>query len=428
MKPILSGPIPAFRRDLEITQIDYQGQPMLLLNDALGLQPESVLVSPLVVFVASVFDGKKTARDVRSDLARHKVILSEEEVQSVADQLEKKGFLETEAAAAQRLHLLDEFRRSPVRKWAAGARGLPENPLEFAALLGRFSQDPKGPGEPAPPGADGLPPLGLVSPHIDFFRGGPTYAWAYQELAKRRPPDVIVALGVAHLAPNSPWVMTKKSYETPYGPMEVDEALYEEIRGELWYDPLEEEWVHAKEHSLEFQALWLKHIWRRETPRWVPLLCSGFHRFCTDSPPSSVPTIEGAVRSIGRILSQKARQGRRVMVLAGVDFAHVGRRFGDAQDVTADLRSKIEALDRASLEQALRLEADPFFLSGIGDGAWRKVCGLSALYTALRWIQDLSNGNDVSGRLLSYDQAEDPAGGIVSFASAVFDGGPTQKK
>lgn len=413
---IFSGPIPPLRRDLDIMPVTHEGRELLLVSDMLGLRDDSVAVSPAVIMIASLFDGRKTVNDIRAHLAGEKVILSEAELLDMVSQLRKLGLLETEEAAEARRKSLDDFAKSGVRRFSAQRRGLPESPLEFGAFLGKFYAPPEGPGDPAADG--GLPsPLGLVSPHIDLFRGGPQYAWAYRELAGRRPPDVVVALGVAHMSPDSPWIMTRKSYETPLGPVEVDAELYDAVRQKLWYDPLADEWVHAKEHSLEFQALWLKHTWRSETPKWLPILCSGYERFCQDRPPSSIPTIEKAITEIGALLAGLSARGKRVMVLAGIDLAHVGRRFGDEVDMDEAWQKKIEAADRAALERALALDADPFFLAGVGDGAWRKVCGLSALYTSLRWIKALGGQ---TGRLLSYAQAPDPAGGIVSFTSAVF--------
>jgi MEMO1 family protein len=417
MDLLSAGPVPPLRRDLEIVPVTHEGRELLLVSDMLGLRDDSVAVSPAVILIASLFDGRKTVADLRAELAGRNVILSETELSDVAGQLRKLGLLETEEAAEARRRSLEDFARSGVRRFDARRRGLPDQALEFGSFLGKFYSAPGGPGEPAAAG-DAAPPVGLVSPHIDFFRGGPQYAWAYRELSGRKPPDVVVALGVAHMSPDSPWIMTRKSYETPLGPVEVDSELYDAVRRKLWYDPLEDEWVHAKEHSLEFQALWLRHVWRSETPKWLPVLCSSFERFCGDRPPSAVPTVEGALAEIGGLLADLSRKGRRVLVLAGVDFAHVGRRFGDELDVDDTQRKRIEAADRASIGRALALDADAFFLSGVGEGAWRKVCGLSALYTSLRWIKAL--GGD-AGRELAYAQADDPAGGVVSFASAVFD-------
>jgi AmmeMemoRadiSam system protein B len=188
----------------------------------------------------------------------------------------------------------------------------------------------------------------------------------------------------------------------------------------LWYDPRDEEWIHRDEHSLELQAVWLRYLWRDKTPPWVPILVSSFERFATEQPPSKVETVEGALRKMGESLRRRAQKGERIMVLAGVDLSHVGPRFGDPEDVTSEAKKLVEKKDRAALEHALHLKADDFYLSVASDGNKRKVCGLSALYTALRLIKALAGDAPGEGKLLAYDQAEDPAGGVVSFAGAVF--------
>jgi hypothetical protein len=211
--------------------------------------------------------------------------------------------------------------------------------------------------------------------------------------------------------------MTHKAYETPYGPMTLHEGLYKEIASALWYNPLSDEAAHRHEHSLEFQAVWLRFLWGEKTPAWVPILCSSFERFCPDAPPSAAKEVNAAIERIGSLLAARAAAGERILVLAGVDFAHVGPRFGDGIKLTPEIEKKIEQEDKKSLERAAALDADGFYMATVADGHWRKVCGLSATYTALRWIKAMGGK---SGSLLTYDQAPDPAGGIVSFASAVF--------
>jgi AmmeMemoRadiSam system protein B len=189
----------------------------------------------------------------------------------------------------------------------------------------------------------------------------------------------------------------------------------------MWYDPRADEWVHKNEHSLEFQAVWLRYLWREKTPPWIPILVSSFERFSADDVPSKIPTIEKALKDFGEVLRAQQQKGRKVMILCGIDLAHVGPRFGDDIEITPELKKKIEEEDRKSLVDAMALDADSFYRSVIADEHWRKVCGLSALYTGLRLIKDLGGSTSQFGRLLTYGQAPDPAGGIVSFASAVFD-------
>ncbi|MFA6318563.1 MAG: AmmeMemoRadiSam system protein B [Elusimicrobiota bacterium] len=413
-------PLPPLRQSLESVPIDHEGEPMFLLRDLEGITPKGVALAPGGMLIASLLDGKRTAAQIAELFAKSTgSILKAELVTQLAAELASADLLETPHTAQMRRKALKEFKDSPSRKAFHQGTAYPADRLELAKTFSGYFNDPKGPGEGFAEEPSAPPAQGLFVPHIDFARGGPTYAWAYQALSKTRPPDVVVALGVSHMAPNSPWTLTRKAYETPHGSMTVDGSLYDEIRKALWYDPLEDEWVHRMEHSLEFQAVWLKHLWRDKAPAWVPILVSSFERFCPDRPPSSVATVEGAIARVGEILKARACAGRSTLVLAAVDLAHVGPRFGDDAKPGPEAAALIEKEDRASLDLAMALKADDFYLSVVKDGNKRKVCGLSAVYTALRWMEAVSGGK-ASGRLLSYGQAPDPMGGFVSFAAAIF--------
>lgn len=415
-------PLPALRRDLEAVPAKQKEKDMFLLQDLEGLCEHNIMLSPIGMLVASLLNGKRSTSELQSLFTKLTgTLLNHAEIHQIVESLEKSNLLETPKVQAKRQQILEEFLASPLRKATLQGVVYPKDALELAGFLGRFFRDPKGPGKLVPDRPSyPSPPLGLISPHIDFHRGGPAYAWAYQALAESPPPDLIVALGSAHAAPNSPWSMTQKAYETPYGPLPVSSDLYNEMKGFLWYDPNDDEWVHRREHSLEFQAVWLKFLWRDKTPPWVPILCSTFERFCPDRPPSSVGTVEDAIQKIGERLAKRTKAGQKIMLLAAVDLAHVGPRFGDEIALGREVEERIESEDRGSLEHALHLDADQFYLSVIANGHWRKVCGLSALYTSLRWIKTISGDQANPGKLLTYGQAPDPMGGIVSFASGIF--------
>lgn len=406
------------RLDLDIVQTEHEGRPILVLRDPEGLSDKALAVSPGAIAVAALFDGRRTARDLQEALAKDSdAQVPTADIEGLARELEKAGMLETPEIAKKRRDQLLAFKSAPARPMALKG-SYPEAPLQLAAELGGFFRAPKGPGKPlADKPTRPSAPLGLFSPHIDFHRGGPAYAWAYGALAEAPPPDVVVAFGVAHQSPDSPWVMTKKAYETPCGSMEVDQELYGELASHLWYDPTADEWAHRREHSLEFQAVWLRFLWREKAPKWVPILTSTFERFASDRAPSSIETVDKALEKMGASLAKLAKSGKRVLVLGGVDLAHVGPRFGDDLKLGPELDKRVEEEDRKSLAHALKGDADAFYLSVVADGHWRKVCGLSAIYSSLRCLRALGAAG---GELLTYGQAPDPAGGMVSFASAIY--------
>ena len=416
-----SSPLPPLRRELEVLPYEHEGKPVFLLSDAESEGDSALALSPGGMAVASLLDGRRAAAQVAEAFAQETGSqVGAEEILAVVKQLDAAGLLETEAALSARRARLDAFLKNPRRPaMFAGRGGYPGKASELDPFLAGFFTAPKGPGRPLPQRPSAGPALGLVAPHIDLHRGGPAYACAYAALADSPPPDLIVALGVAHASPPSPWVFTRKAYETPYGAMAVDDSLYAEAAKALWYDPLDDEWVHRREHSLEFQALWLRYLWREKTPPWLPILCSTFERYADGKSPSTIATVEQALKDLGGLLAARAKKGQRLLILCGVDLAHVGRRFGDDFDVTPELEKKVEAEDRASLDAALALDAERFYASVVQGGHWRKVCGLASLYAGLRWIKDASGGK-AAGSLLTYGQAPDPAGGIVSFAGAVY--------
>lgn len=421
LNPDNNAPVPGLRTSVEIMPVQHEGKPMFLLRDTEALTDRHAILSADSMMIAALLNGKNTVADIIAAVAKHTgVFLPRAEIVGLVKQLKEALFLETPETREKRREILNNFMASPVRKTLHADTSYPGNMPELSGFLAGFFKDSKGPlkepvGKPAYPEA----PLGLVSPHIDFARGGPVYAWSYQALSEYAAPDLIIALGTAHMSPNSPWAITAKSYETPCGPVIADNEVFSEIKDVLWYDPRDDEWVHRTEHSLEFQAVWLKYLWREKTPKWIPILCSGFERFCPDRPPSTVQTVETAIDKIGGILRSKAENGMKIMVLAGVDLAHVGPKFGN-ENPDPETAKRVEAEDRSSLEHAANLDADRFYMSVVSDGDKRNVCGLSALYTAVRWIKILGGKKPAAGRLLSYVQAPDPMGGFVSFASMIF--------
>jgi AmmeMemoRadiSam system protein B len=413
--------LPPLKAGIEAIQIEHQGKPAVLLRDQEGLNEQSMAITMPAFMIAMMLDGNTSVSDIQSNFSKATgQLITPAEIDGLVAALGKADLLETAALQEKRRRTLQAFLDDPVRKPAHAKGGYPDNTLDLAAFLGAFFQDVKGPKKQLAPSPSKPTPLGLFAPHIDFHRGGPAYAWTYQALSESERPDTIVALGVAHMSPNSPWVFTKKSYETPYGPLAVAGDVYRDLEACLWYDVTVDQAVHRTEHSLEFQALWLKYLWRDNTPPWVPILCSSFDAFCMDRPPSAVASIEEAIQKMGAALKKRQDRGEKILILAGVDLAHVGPRFGDELKLGPELDARVEKEDRASLALSLKGDADAFYMSVVAEGHWRKWCGLSAIYTALRLMKMLSPTGSIQGDLLTYGQAPDPAGGLVSFTGVLF--------
>jgi AmmeMemoRadiSam system protein B len=107
-----------------------------------------------------------------------------------------------------------------------------------------------------------------------------------------------------------------------------------------------------------------------------------------------------------------AASERRVCVIAGVDLAHVGPRFGDAQPNTATVLERVGAEDRRMLAAVTASEPAAFFASVAADGDSRRICGLSPIYAFLRALPGSR------GELLRYTQWPDPQGAVTYCAAA----------
>jgi|YNPMSStandDraft_1061717.scaffolds.fasta_scaffold00883_13 hypothetical protein len=403
---------PILKRGVEILPAKDKERELILLKDNEGITNQ-VLVMPVeTIALIQFFDGQNSIKDIQNQilkLTNH--LVSEYEIIEFVKQLEQANFLENEKVNEIRRKIYEEFKNSSIRKAIHKGLSYPENILELSSFMAKFLkiEEIKFPTQTI---------IGAISPHIDLIRGGNVYAKTYSELQKSVIPDIVIAFGVSHKGGVSPFIFTKKEYETPYGNIQVDNGLYMKFKEVLWYEPDEEEFFHKDEHSLEFQALWLKYIWRDKTPKWLPILVTDFERFCKKNPPSKIEYIEKFFNSAKIILKELLNQNKKVLILAGVDFSHVGPRFGDDIEITPEIKKKIEEYDKKILNLALELKADEFFLNVAETENETNICGLSATYSALRFIKSINP--NAKGKFLDYSQADDPFAGFVSFASMVF--------
>lgn len=252
----------------------------------------------------------------------------------------------------------------------------------------------------------------MVAPHIDFHRGGSTYAWAYREILERSDADLFVVLGTCHAGMPDPFAVTLKPYETPLGPVPVDREFYEALNRRAGQDLLASEPAHRAEHSIEFQAVMLQHIVGPRRPFAIlPVLASYLHEsLWRGGDPEADPRIP---RFLDALRETMAASSRRVCLVASVDLAHVGPRFGDREPNSVASLARVERDDRAMLESVVGVDPRGFYAGIAADHDARRICGLSPIYTLLRLLPE------GPGRLVRYTQWPDPQG-AVTFCAVTF--------
>ena len=400
-------------RPLEAFPVEAGGKKGLALRDPAGFTDAVLVLPPPLVDIVSLFDGEHTLLDIQEIfMRRHGELLFTERLEEISRTLDEHGFLESQAFARRRQAIEARFRASPTRPAAhAGSAYAAETPALRAQISGFFAH-PEGPGT-APASGRPLPLRAIMAPHIDFHRGGPVYAWAYRELAERSDADLFVILGTCHAGMADPFALTLKDYETPLGGARVDCEFAEELGRRYGDDLLASEGAHRSEHSIEFQAVFLRYAFagRREFAI-VPILASFLHEhLAAGKEPNADPRIPRFIDALGETI---AASNRRVCLIAGVDLAHVGPRFGDPEPVGPASLADLEREDRSMLEAVAAVDPRAFYESVAKDGDSRRICSLSPIYALLRC---LPGG---SGRLLRYAQWPDPQA-VVTFASLVFD-------
>jgi hypothetical protein len=406
-------------RGLEAFPVNHEGQQCIALRDPAGFTDQIAVLPPLLLDLVSLFDGEHSIAQIQDIMRRrHGEAPTSEQIAAVVDRFDRAGFLESERFDARRRALEDAFRQSPTRAASHAGGAYAGEPDALSAQIDAFFSGPGGPEHPESrtaaadrvAGSAGL--TALIAPHIDFHRGGSTYGWAYKEILDRSDADLYVILGTCHAGMPDPFSVTLKPYDTPLGPVPVDRDFYEALAGRAGQDLLASEVAHRREHSIEFQTVMLQYLLGRRRPFTIlPVLASYLHeavwRRSRPESDARVPRFLDALRET------IASSPRRVCVIAGVDLAHVGPRFGDAEPNTADSLTAVEAADRRMLEPVVAADAGGFFASVAADGDARRICGLSPIYTLLRLLPGSP------GRLLRYTQWPDPEG-AVSFCAVSF--------
>jgi AmmeMemoRadiSam system protein B len=401
-------------RALEAFPVEHDGQRLVGLRDPAGFTEQVALLPIPLLDLVSLFDGEHSLDEMRAILhRRHGEAPTAEQIAAVVAGMDEAGFLDSERFAARRRAIEDAFRESPVRPAAHAGGAYAGEPEALGAQVRACFEHPEGPGGHGPILISGSPPLrGLLAPHIDFHRGGPTYAWAYRELLARSDADLFVILGTCHAGMEAPFAATLKPFETPLGPVPVDRDFFESLHRRYGHDLLASELAHRSEHSIEFQVVMLRAVLGARRPFAIlPVLASYLHEAVgTRGDPEADPRIP---RFIDALRETMAASGRKVCLIGGVDLAHVGPRFGDAEPNTPASLERVAAADRGMLAAVSAGDPAGFFASVAADGDARRICGLSPIYTFLRAMPG------VQGRLLRYSQWPDPEG-AVTFCAAGF--------
>jgi len=400
---------PKLRDGLEALPVEHSGERMFLLRDRTGLTRESLVFSPQVVPILMRMDGLNSLRDLQTDYMRQTGhLLYMDQLEQLVHALDEHLFLDNEgfrnAAAGQMAEFLD----NPVRKMVHADRSYPADPEMLKEQLSSFfATENGGPGFPDPSFSPGRKILGLVAPHIDLNAGGNCFAHAYKAAAEVDSPQTWIILGTGHELVKNCFALTGKDFETPLGLVRGDAEICAELVRFADRDIHASEYNHRNEHTIEFQAVFLAFMGSRA--RIVPILCS----FGTEEWESCREYVDSFAGKLGELVFGS---GSSVGILASVDLAHVGPRYGDHfQPTEVTIRDNMEK-DAALLEMLERCSAGEFIDRINRDGNSRKICGVAPLYVLAKALEGRARGTT----LCHSHALVDENGSFVTFASMAF--------
>jgi len=398
---------PRIRRDLEFFPIRQGNSQFVLVRDPLGLVEEGKAVPwPLYEFM-TLLDGTHTVRDIQMALIRQKggVLVGADEVEALLNHLDESFILDTEEYEHARENMVAQFASKTARPCSHSGRSYPDKPADLKSRLDDILKTPT----PAPKPEARV--IALVAPHIDLSVGSRVYASAYQWLRHTSPSRVVV-LGVGHQMMGDLFCLTEKDFETPLGVVKNDRKGVKELWDAGREIVSENDFAHRAEHSVEFQTIFLQHLLPGNSFTMIPILCGPL-----------IPSLSGYRRSAYmekagpflKVLSGLLSHGDNdTLVVAGVDFSHIGPKFGHNMPAT-HLQNQSEMHDKNLLRAFSNMQTDVFWEESVRVKDQFNVCGFSAMACLMEVLPPSK------GQILDYEiWHEQPTRSAVSFAAVGF--------
>ncbi|SFN03615.1 AmmeMemoRadiSam system protein B [Thermodesulforhabdus norvegica] len=399
---------PRIRYGVEAIPTVYQGRKVILLRDRLGYSEDQLIVDPRMITILGLMDGTNSIRDIQAFYMRQTgELLFSDQIKELVARLDECLFLDNERFAGTVARHVESFLKDPIRHPAHSGASYPEDPrelekflrnlLESAGQIPEASSDLK---------ADREKIVGLVVPHIDLSLGGKCYGMAYAKAEKSAHPRVWLIIGTCHEPLDDFFALTTKDFETPMGIVPVEKKICEEIKSRIrLFDITGGEYHHAREHTIEFQVLFIGLLFPEA--RIVPLLCS----FTREDYEMRGEVIDEVVAVLTDLIINED-----VGVIASVDLAHVGPRYGDTfvpdlvtvrEHIAKDrhLCGLLAGRDREGFERALWQQHEV-----------RRICGASPLFVFNRILPENVAGSvlDVSYGFVDQNRS------FVTFAAMTF--------
>ena len=393
--------------DLDFMPSPVEDRPGLLIRDPYQFSEATLIVPPPLVQCLELFDGEQTDLDLRETLVRITGELNVSDLeQHLIGALSGAGFLHDETFQELREERIREFAEADIREPVHAGSAYPAEAGELRLALQNYMA-----GGAAPVQRNGL--VGIAAPHVSPFGGWESYRAAYSAVRPEYRDRTFVILGTSHYGQPDMFGLTRKRFVTPLGETRTDLGLVEELAAKAPGAVLMEDYCHAVEHSIEFQVVFLQHVFGPGI-KIVPILCGSY---ATSIYVGGEPEDNADVAAfLGGLGNAAARDRDKLLFVLGIDMAHMGSRYNDdlAALANQDQMVGVAERDRARIGRINEGDSRGFWELVKQNRDDLKWCGSAPLYTFLKAVPD------ARGELLHYQQWNIDPQSVVSFAGMAF--------
>ncbi len=402
----MSDVLPRLRFNLDFIPSTEAGKPGLYIRDPYHYSDATLLVPPPLVQALECFDGQQTSADLRAELVR---ITGEIQVSDIEkhlhEALDEAGFLENDRYRELKAKRELEFVSEPVREAVFAGSAYPDEPVSLKTLLNKKLG-----------GAQGqFSTIAVAAPHASPEAGWNTYKAAYQNMptVEEAQGRTFVILGTSHYGAPERFGLSRKKFETPFGQAQPNLALINELADAAPQAVRMEDYCYAVEHSIEFQVVFLQHLYGPNVSI-LPILCGPYVKSLYEGGmPEDTEAVARFFDTLGNI---GAREGKKLFWVLGIDMAHMGQRYGDPLRATANMGEMvaIEKRDRDRIQQINMGDLKSYWSLVQQNHDDLKWCGSAPLYTFMKVMPGLR------GELLDYHQWQIDPHSVVSFGALRF--------
>jgi len=392
--------ISPLRYDINTIDTNIDGIDYIILQDPYGIATQNLMLTKEFYLLLRTLNGAFTLSQLQEELQ------NDELFKIITDGLkflDETGYLLSPNYIEKLNATIADYTKQPFRPMLTADASYPNNRAEFEEFANKYFKTYEIIFEKAP--------NALILPHIDFSLGHlstDVYAKGYSSIINQ-DYDLFVIFGTSHRSYTDYFMFSQKPYQTPLGPVECDNEIILQLKEKLGDKLTIDDFSHKFEHSVEYQVILLKHYFKNRNFNILPILVGSPYEFILNKNyPDSDEKKNLILNTLNEVLDNS---GKKVFFIASVDFAHIGRKFGDDFDAETKL-DELRSEDKTIIEFIEKADRKSFFDKIIKDEDKWKICGNSSIYALLQTLKPSY------GKLIDYaiwNEAETKS--AVSFAS-----------